>query len=81
MKTTIAIVLTLIGIIAIAMGVKSMTKQTWDKTFPQNENVTVEKVKFKNRLAFFSVIIEIFDKLESFSIRRFVHNISWNFAI
>ena len=49
MKTTIAIVLTLIGIIAIAMGVKSMTKQTWDKTFPQNENVTVEKVKIKNR--------------------------------
>lgn len=49
MKTAIAIVLTLIGITAIAMAAKSMTKQTWDKTFPQNENVTVEKVKFKNR--------------------------------
>ena len=49
MKTAITIALTLIGITAIAIGVKSMTKQTWDKTFPQNENVTVEKVKFKNR--------------------------------
>ena len=49
MKTAITIALTLIGIAAIAIGVKSMTKQTWDKTFPQNENVTVEKVKFKNR--------------------------------
>ena len=49
MKPAIAIVLALIGITAIVIGVNSMTKQTWDKTFPQNENVTVEKVKFKNR--------------------------------
>ena len=49
MKPAITIALTLIGITAIAIGVNSMTKQTWDKTFPQNENVTVEKVKFKNR--------------------------------
>ena len=33
MKTAITIALTLIGITAIAIGVKSMTKQTWDKTF------------------------------------------------
>lgn len=49
MKTAITIALTLIGITAIVIGVKSMTKQTWDKTFAQNENVIVEKVKFKNR--------------------------------
>lgn len=49
MKTPIIIGLTLIGIAAIVIGVKSMTKQSWDKTFPRNENVTVEKVKFKNR--------------------------------
>lgn len=41
MKTPIIIGLTLIGIAAIVIGVKSMTKQSWDKTFPRNENVTV----------------------------------------
>lgn len=42
MKTATVIVLTLIGITAITMGVKSMTKPKWDKTFAQNENVTAQ---------------------------------------
>lgn len=49
MKTALAIGLIIIGITAAAIGVKSMTTNTWDKTFAQNENVTVQKVKFKNR--------------------------------
>lgn len=50
MKTTIAIFLGLIFIIAIITGGIYMTQNNkWDKTFARNENVIVQKVKFKNR--------------------------------
>ncbi len=49
MKTTI-LISGLIGITALTIGGLAMINNNkWDKTFPQNENVSVEKVHFKNR--------------------------------
>lgn len=50
MKTTIAIILGLILIIAIITGgIYMIQNNKWDKTFARNDAVTLQKVKFKNR--------------------------------
>lgn len=43
MKTAITIGLTLIGITAVAIGVISMTKQTWNKTFQKTRMLQLKK--------------------------------------
>ena len=43
------IFLFLLVVVAVILAWRFYPVNSWDKTFPKSDNVTVKKVKFKNR--------------------------------